>query len=144
MNITHQLKIKASPEVIYNAVATQEGIASWWSKDCNVGSSEGEKSLLKFNKEGTIVEMGFRTATLNPNKKVVWDCTENGNPAWIGTQIVTEISNAEDEGSQVTFSHAGFDEKWNGQEPFEMTKQGWGHFVNSLVSYCEKGVGQPW
>lgn len=143
MDITHNLTIKASPEAIYNAVATKKGITGWWSKDCTIGAAEGAKSLLKFDKSGTIVEMGFRTLSLTPNKKVVWECTENGNPAWLGTKIVTEIS-ATEGGSKVVFSHAGFDKKWAGQDPFEMTKTGWEHFVNSLVSYCEEGVGQPW
>lgn len=143
MDITHDLIINASAETIYQAVATKEGINGWWSKDCQVGEHEGEKSLLKFDKQGTIVEMGFQTNTLVPNKSVVWTCTENANPAWLGTKIITEISGTEN-GSKVTFSHAGFDKKWKGEEPFEMTKQGWKHFVNSLVCYCENGEGQPW
>ena len=144
MNITHHLSIQASPETIYNAVASQEGINAWWAKEGTVGLTEGASSLLKFNKGGTIVEMGFRTQSLIPNQKVVWECTENANPAWIGTTIVTEISADREGRSKVVFSHAGFDEKWAGQEPFEMTKGGWEHFVNSLVAYCEAGVGQPW
>jgi len=143
MDIRHNLAIEASPETVYRAVSTDEGIKGWWSKDCKVGDSEGEDSLLKFDKEGTIVEMGFRTEILIPDKKVVWECTENGNPAWLGTKIITEISESQ-EGSEVVFSHADFEEKWEGQDPFEMTKTGWEHFVKSLVSYCEKGEGQPW
>ena len=143
MDITHNLTINASAETIYKAVATQVGINGWWSKDCQVGETEGADSLLKFDKQGTIVEMGFRTEQLSPNQKAVWECTVNGNPAWIGTKIITEIS-AGDGGCSVHFSHAGFDEKWAGQDAFEMTKGGWDHFVSSLVSYCEKGEGQPW
>lgn len=143
MDITHNLEIKATPATIYNAVATEKGISSWWSKDCSVAETEGGNSVLKFDKQGAIVEMGFKTLSLAPNKKVVWECTENANPAWIGTKIITEISGRAD-GCSVVFSHAGFDEKWGGQDPFEMTKQGWEHFVSSLVSYCEKGEGQPW
>ena len=140
MDITHNLEINASSEAIYKAVATQSGINGWWSKDCTVGESEGEKSLLKFDKQGTIVEMGFQTVTLQPNIKVVWECTENANPAWLGTKIITEIS----KNGSVLFSHAGFDEKWKGHEAFEMTKGGWDHFVGSLKTYCENGTGQPW
>lgn len=143
MDITHNLEIKASADKVYSAVATQEGITGWWSKDCTVGEKEGDKSLLKFDKQGTIVEMGFVTKTLIPVKKVVWECVENANPAWLGTEIITEVLEKGD-GSSVTFSHAGFDEKWRGQEAFEMTKGGWDHFVTSLVSYCEGGEGQPW
>ncbi len=143
MDITHNLTIKASSETIYKAVSSEEGISGWWSKDCNVGTKEGEKSLLKFDKEGTIIEMGFETKILEPNKKVVWGCISMPNPAWIGTRIITEISSSED-GCDIVFSHAGFDDKWKGQEPFEQTKGTWNHFMNSLVSYCENGQGQPW
>ncbi len=143
MEITHHLKVKASAETIYHAVATQKGISGWWSKDCAVGEAEGEPSLLKFDKQGKIVEMGFKTLELLPNKKVVWECTENANPAWIGTKIITEITESKD-GCEVVFSHSDFDEKWKGQPPFEMTKEGWSHFVNSLVDYCEGREGQPW
>ncbi len=143
MKIQHELSIKATPTTVYQAVATQAGVTGWWSKDCVVGEQEGESSALKFVKEGNVVEMGFRTQTLQPNEKVVWVCTENPNPAWLGTEIITEISAAPG-GSKLVFSHAKFDEKWKGQDPFEMTKQGWAHFVQSLVSYCETGVGQAW
>lgn len=143
MDIVHNLKIKASHETIYNAVSTKEGITGWWSGDCEVGTAEGETSLLKFDKEGTIIEMGFKTITLNPHKKVVWECISMPNPSWIGTKVITEISDTED-GCDVVFSHTGFDEKWKGLEPFEQTMLTWGHFMESLVTFCETGEGQPW
>ena len=143
MDITHNLTINASPETVYNAVSTKSGINGWWSKDCSVAEEEGGDSLLKFNKEGTIVPMNFRTETLSPNKKVVWVCTGNGNPMWLNTKIITEITKTES-GTEVKFSHADFEEKYANSEGFDMIKMGWNHFVSSLVSYCEKGVGQPW
>ena len=143
MDITHKVKIKSSSSVIYNAVSTQNGIKGWWSKDCSVSEIEGGTSLLKFNKEGMIVEMGFETKSLLPNEKVVWECTAMPNPAWLRTKIITEISETSD-GCEVIFSHTGFDEKWAGQPPFEQTKGTWNHFVTSLVSFCESGIGQPW
>lgn len=116
MDITHNLTIKASASTIYNAVATQKGINGWWSKDCTIGETEGANSLLKFDKQGTIVEMGFQTKSLSPNK-VVWECTENGNPAWLQTQIITDISQNGDT-CNVVFSHADFDEKWKRSRTF--------------------------
>jgi len=110
MEIKHNLAIKASPETIYKAVSTKEGISGWWCKDSKVGKAEGEKSLLKFNKEGNIVPMGFETLRLDSNRKVVWECIDNPNPAWIGTKLTTEISETES-GTLVVFSHSGFDEK---------------------------------
>ena len=142
MDIRHDLQINATAQTIYAAVSTQEGISGWWSKDCQIGESEGAGSVLNFNKQGKIVTMGFKTIVLSPNKRAVWECTENANPAWIGTQVITEITENE-AGCQVAFAHANFDEKWKGQASFEMTKGGWEHFIKSLVSFCETGVGQP-
>ncbi|WP_282162244.1 SRPBCC family protein [Ulvibacterium marinum] len=143
MDITHNLHIKAKPEKIYLAVTTKNGISGWWSKDCSVGESEGKNSLLKFDKQGTLVEMGFITLELVPHEKAVWECISMPNPAWIGTTIHTEIRESVN-GCDVVFSHRDFDQKWQGQEPFEQTKATWNHFMDSLVSFCEKGKGQPW
>ncbi|MFT5821394.1 MAG: hypothetical protein ACI8ZM_002647 [Crocinitomix sp.] len=143
MDITFELSINASAATIYNAVATQNGINNWWAKAGTVGEAAGESSELIFDKQGTIVKMGFKTLSLLPNKEVVWECTENPNPAWLGTEVITKIEEST-QGCNVIFSHAKFDEKWKGQDPFEMTKQGWEHFTQSLISYCETGQGQPW
>lgn len=143
LTIAHDLRINASAETIYQAVATQKGITGWWSKECSVGENEGESSVLNFDKQGTKVQMSFQTIELKPTEKVVWECIENPNPAWLETQVITEIEELE-KSCKVQFSHAGFDEKWSGAEPFEMTKQGWEHFVASLKSFCESGEGQPW
>lgn len=143
MEISYNLKIKASPNKVYEALSTHAGISSWWCKDCSVGESEGQDSHLRFNKEGSIVEMGFVTTHLNKDKKVLWECNQNPNPAWIGTRVSSEITPTAG-GCELLFSHRNFDEKWKGQEAFEMTKGGWDHFVKSLVSFCEGGDGEPW
>ncbi len=143
MDIKHELEIKASAATIYQAASTQKGIQGWWSADCQVGEEEGGTSLLRFNKQGTIIEMGFRTVALEPAAKVVWECTAMPNPAWLGTRIITEISPRET-GCAVVFSHVGFDEQWKGKPPFEDTKKTWHHFMQSLITYCEGGEGSPW
>ncbi len=146
MDIKQNLVIKATAKVVFNAVSTDKGIKEWWSKSSVIGEREGKLTLLKFDKnnDGNVTDMLFRTTELIPNKKAVWECIENGNPAWIGTKIIYEISEGQNE-TNLSFSHANYDEKWNGKEPFEMTKGGWlGHFLPSLVSFCENGHGQPW
>lgn len=143
MNIEHKLSIKASASSIYNALSTEKGISGWWAKKAEVATEVGGTSLLSFNKQGTIVEMSFQTILLEPNKKVVWKCIENANPAWLNTEIISEIT-AHGDVCEVNFTHAGFDSKWKDQEAFTMTKATWSHFMDSLRSFCEKGEGQAW
>lgn len=39
------------------------------------------------------------------------------------------------------FAHAGLTD---GGPPYEMTSEGWKHFMKSLKTYAETGTGQPW
>ena len=143
MDIVYSFEIDAAPLEVYHAVATQQGITGWWSKDCKVAEEIGGQSDLRFNKEGKIVEMHFRTDQLQPGRSVAWTCVENPNPAWIGTELRYEIAES-DKGTRLSFSHVRWDSKWEGQEPYEMTKEGWEHFMKSLKTFCETGAGQPW
>ena len=67
MKIQHELAIKAAPTAIYQAFSTQKGITGWWSKNCVVGEQVGEDFGVK---EGNVVEMGFRTRTLQPKSSM--------------------------------------------------------------------------
>ena len=142
MNIEHQLDLQASPATVYNALATPEGIQGWWCKECEIATAVGGLHTLNFVKGDRTVVMKFAVAELIPGEKVAWTCTENGNPAWIGTTLTFEIK-AEGAGSTLSFVHGNFSEQWKGSPPYTMTVDGWVPFMNSLQAYCETEVGQP-
>ena len=142
MDIVHQLNIQAPANRVYKAFATEAGIQGWWSSNSEVGESQGAVVLLKFAKGDNIVKMNFEVTEVAPGHKVVWTCTENTNPAWIGTSLSFEVLKQE-EFSVFTLAHTGFDGKWAEQPPYTMTVEGWLPFIDSFQSYCESGVGQP-
>ena len=143
MNIVEKIKIDTGAEKLYAALATQEGMEGWWCKDCDIATEVGEKSNMRFIKEGNLVKMQFRMDTLKANEVVSWTCSDNANPAWIGTTLTFQLKKMDD-GAGVLFTHANWDEKWNDQPPYTQTRDTWGLFMQSLKSYCETGVGQPW
>ena len=96
-----------------------------------------------FVKEGHSIVMKFRVDEMEAGKKVTWTCTENGNPAWVGTTLRFELGN-ENGGTQVIFTHAGWDEKFKDTPLYVSVPPTWDAFMGSLKSYCETGVGQPW
>lgn len=140
MNITIKEKINADAATIYAAAATENGIQAWWCKNSKVAEEIGGTVLLNFIKEGNPVVMEFSVDELSPKQKVVWTCTNNGNPAWINTTLHFEM----DESGNFSFIHDNFDEKWKGQPPYDMTADGWKYFISSFKNYCETGIGQPW
>jgi hypothetical protein len=60
-------------------------------------------------------------------------------PDWVGTTIIFDITSTEDGGSQLTVRHAGLGRL----ECFDTCNDRWRHYIASLVSYVDHGVGQP-
>ncbi len=41
-DIMHLISIQSSPERVYQALTTAEGIRNWWTRDADLDSREGE------------------------------------------------------------------------------------------------------
>ncbi len=143
MDIVHNVKISTTPAALYELFTTESGMNKWWSMDCDIAREPGDISKVRFTKDENKIEMCFRLDTLEPGEKMVWTCVENPNPAWIDTVLHFSVKPAGEQ-SDFTFKHTNWDAKWQGQIPYEQTRHGWEHFMNSLKNYCEKGVGEPW
>ena len=139
MDIVQKVQINAEPQTIYFALTTQKGIEGWWAKNCVIAEKVGGIARLKFTKEGKTADMHFRLDELDANKKIVWTCLHNSNPAWLNTHISFEIS-GHHKPSELTFRHARFNEKYDNKPE----AKSWTHFMNSLKKYCETGTGEPW
>jgi uncharacterized protein YndB with AHSA1/START domain len=138
--IRHTLNLSAKPDVAYRAVATVEGLRGWWCKDSDIAAAVGGETELRFVKDGKPVTMRFRVDALDDGKRVAWTCIENANPIWVGSTLTWTIR-PDGDGSTLEFSHAGLTA---GGPPYDMTAQGWQHFMGSLEQYAETGTGQPW
>lgn len=70
--------------------------------------------------------------------KIEWECID-GNPEWIGTQILFELRSDGDQ-TKVCFSHYGWKEltEYVGECSFH-----WANYFVSLQKYCETGLGTP-
>lgn len=138
-DILHRVGIKASVATVYQALATPEGVAGWWTEETTGDRQVGGAIKFRFTDQGR--ELGVfdaKIVELHPGKRVAWQVT--GGPAeWIGTKIVFDLK-LEDDYTIVLFKHAGW------KEPAEFmhhcsTK--WATFLMSLKSLCETGRGHP-
>lgn len=138
--INHRIGIKAPVSKVYEALATVEGIAGWWTNETTGESGVGGNVEVGFfSPDGNeIGRMGFEVVELDPNKKIHWRFT-SGPKEWIGTDIVFNISQ-EDDYTIVLFSHI------NWRELVEFTyhcSMKWAVFMLSLKDLVETGKGKP-
>jgi uncharacterized protein YndB with AHSA1/START domain len=140
VDIVHRIGIQgSSPDEVYAALATVEGLAGWWTTSTTGESAVG--GIIRFRFEADGVEIGgfdMKVLELAPATSVRWEVVE-GPPEWIGTTVGFELKQ-EDDFTVVLFEHAGW------KEPVEFmyhcsTK--WATFLLSLKSLVETGAGQP-
>jgi uncharacterized protein YndB with AHSA1/START domain len=132
--IRHNVVIKATPEKIYQAITTQEGLANWWAKQTTAKPDVGFVNTFTF---GTF-RNEMQVILLNPNKNVVWKCI-NSIEEWMDTNISFDLEEKEGR-TLLRFTHSG----WRAvTDTFAGCNYDWGRFMTSLKSFCETGTGTP-
>ena len=139
MDIVHRIGIRAPVADVYQAVATVDGVAAWWTEETSGESSEGKAMSVCFRSNGVeIGRMDFDVVRLIPEEEVRWRITA-GPPEWIGTDVTFELSQ-QDEHTVLLFGHR------NWKESVEFTahcSMKWATFLLSLRELVETGKGRP-
>jgi uncharacterized protein YndB with AHSA1/START domain len=133
-DILHRVGIKSSADQVYNALATRDGLAGWWTTNTQGDSTVGGVLQFRFGAGG----FDMKVLELHPSTRVLWQVVD-GPPEWIGTKVSMRIKQ-EGEYAVVLFEHQGW------KEPVEFmyhcsTK--WAIFLMSLKSLVETGKGAP-
>ena len=134
MDIIHGLEIETTPEKLFEALSTDDGIAAWWTKAKTHGKV-GAINEFAFGR-GAVT---FRVETLEPGKTVCWSA-EQVPPDWNGTRIFFELSEADSGSVALRFRHAGFAT----MTPLvAFTSYAWAQYLRSLKLFLETGKGEP-
>ena len=136
-DIRHRVVIDAPAGAIYDAIATPDGVATWWTRDVRGGVTEGDDIEFWFG--GAKASAVMRLVELAPPSRVVWRC-EQGPDEWIGTTQTFDLREQDGE-TVVMFTHAD----WS--EPVEFMHHcstRWGYFLLSLKHQLERDAGTPW
>ena len=136
VDILHRVGATSSPDNVYAALTTIDGLAAWWTEDTKGEDKVGGVIEFRFGEAG-----GFDMLVLEaePGKHVLWEVVD-GPEEWIGTQVRFELK--QEEGfTIVLFSHEGW------KEPVEFMHHcstRWATFLMSLKGWVETGKGEPW
>ena len=136
VDILHRVGVRASsPEKVYDALTTVDGLAGWWTDETAGSGDVGGVLEFRFPPVG-----GFdmEVVATEPSKRVSWKVVD-GPAEWIGTTVDWELRQDGD-WTIVLFRHAGW------AEPVEFmhhcsTK--WGTFLMSMKRLVETGEGEP-
>ncbi|MHB0972482.1 MAG: SRPBCC family protein [Thermoanaerobaculia bacterium] len=140
VDIIHRIGIKSPAERVYQALASLDGLSSWWTEEVEGEERVGGKIEFRFRSEAGDLKGNavMEVQKLDAPKEVRWRCV--GGPAeWIGTDITFRLDQ-KDAQTIVLFGHR------NWREEVEFTSHcstKWATFLLSLREYVEKGRGKP-
>ncbi len=134
VDILHRIGVTSSPDEVYAALTTVDGLASWWTKDTDGDGEVGGVLRFRFLPGG----FDMKVLEAKPAERVLWEVVD-GPEEWVGTKVGFDLKQ-EDQYTIVVFRHEGW------REPVEFmyhcsTK--WATFLMSLKHLVETGKGEP-
>ena len=139
-DIVHRIGINAPASRVYDAVATAQGVAGWWTRDTTGATQPGGKVNVRFlgGDGNEIGQMDFAITRLEPGRAVHWRMLA-GPPEWIGTDVTFDLAQ-EGDMTIVVFGHRGWKEQVEFMAHCSMK---WAVFLLSLRQLVETGTGRP-
>lgn len=139
VDIRHRVGITASPQQVYEALTTKEGLSGWWTRDVRGEEHEGGKLEFYFGGPEAAAEM--EVVELVPDHRVVWRCVQ-GPGEWLDTALTFELKSSGGEADEtvVLFTHADW------REPVEFMHHcstRWAQFLIGLKAGLEEGQATP-
>lgn len=137
-DLHHAIEINVSAEKVYEAITTQKGLRSWWTRDSVTEPRVGSIAEFGFNDRAALFRM--RIDELTPPKRIVWYCLGD-DEEWKGTRLIWDISPKE-EGTTLHLLHA----YWRSPSSwFATCNTTWGALMYRLKAYLEgRKPGPQW
>ena len=132
-----RLTLNASPDAVFRALTTTEGLAAWWTPVTGEGLAGG---TLTFDFGSPEAQAVMRVDAADPGTGVRWTNVACHVEDWVGTTLHFDFESAPSEGTQLHFRHEGLTPHL---ECFADCQSGWDHFMTSLAAYAETGAGHP-
>ncbi|MEU7790579.1 SRPBCC domain-containing protein [Amycolatopsis sp. NPDC049159] len=135
MDILHRIGVQnATPEKVYEALTTIDGLAGWWTEKTEGETGVGDVIAFRFIPGG----FDMKVIELDPGRLVRWEVVD-GPPEWIGTTIRWDLEQRDDY-TIVLFKHEGWREA---VEFMHHCSTKWAIYLMSLKQLVETGEGAP-
>ncbi|XRG79962.1 SRPBCC domain-containing protein [Rossellomorea sp. GAMAL-10_SWC] len=138
VNMPHQITINGTPEKVFEAITTTEGIKSWWSTDAKAEPQLGSITEVAFYNRQAVFQL--QVDEIEPGKLLEWTALHD-MPAWKGTKIRFELNVNENGATILNFNHSGFESM---EGPYAMINTTWGTLMYILKQYVEGNNPVVW
>ncbi|MDT5335356.1 MAG: hypothetical protein QOD90_861 [Mycobacterium sp.] len=134
--IDHEINVAATPEKVFAALTTQDGVKGWHALNAEGTGEVGSEWVFPFADHP---EFGWAVTASDATSKVVWRCTRGPGDS-VGTTATFTVTATSDGRTLVELTHAG----WPGTHGnFRKCNTTWGVLLHHLRDYVETGDAAP-
>lgn len=131
--IIHEIKIAATPEQVFAALTTLEGIQSWQTPLAEGTGAVGSEWVFTFTGRA---EFAWEIVASDSPRNIEWRCTEGPGDS-VGTTATFEIWALDEGRSLLRLTHAG----WPGTHGnFHKCNTTWGVLLHHIQQFVETGT----
>lgn len=135
--ILHLSDVAASPEKVFAALTSTDGLAAWWTT--KVTGDAGADGVIDFTFGEDSFNPDMRVVELEPPSLVAWKCVD-GVEQWADNTFRFELEDR-DGATRVRFRQDYATEL--SDDDYAIYNYNWGYYIESLRLYCETGTGKP-
>ncbi len=135
-DIVHNFPIKGSPDKVFDAISSPQGLNSWWSDSCE--ATPGDGALYQFG-FGPGYDWSAVVTQWNPGKAFELKLTA-ADDDWRETRVGFQL-NSSDGVTEVRFHHLGWPEA---NEHYQISCFCWAMYLRLLKRYVEFGEVVPY
>lgn len=135
-DLFHDFKIQASPERVFEAISTPEGLDRWWTK-----TSDGEPLLGAEYALGFGAGYGWRAKVTRcvPGSEFELEMID-AQEDWLGTRVGFAIA-ADGDGTAVRFHHTGWPQA---NAHYRRSNYCWAMYLRTMGRGIEHGESVPY
>lgn len=132
---------KVEPQLAFLAISQDIHLARWWCEECSAEARTGGRVQVFFEANVCL----FEVTEFISYQSMEWKCLDartgiRTREDWIGSVISFQISRNGDRGADLRVVHRGLNAASAREEWTSIWKR---YLGNSLKTYLELGVGQP-
>jgi hypothetical protein len=133
--IIHVLDIRASPDTVFNAIATIPGLSAWWTSAVTGTATPGGIIQFRF---GEVFRPDMKVL-MSDRSTIRWECV-SGEKDWAGSTFRFTM---DETAGMIRLTFAQDYAIAIGDEKYGKYNFNWGYYLYSLKKYCESGIGLP-
>lgn len=128
--------VSAGIDNVFQAISTASGLSRWWTPDVTIVPEVGSCAFINF---GNRYQNTMHITECKSPRSFGWICVE-GHEEWINTRFSFLLKALSQKETEVRFCQSNWKEN---SDFLARCSFHWGHYMISLKSYCETGVGSP-